>query len=446
MQMPNNILLRFLYTLEERDKDVHLSVDFSHYEQLLEISSATFKQHLKEDYTERVLRGHVPNAKTMFRDVFNRTRDLHKQGNINIFVCAPDVIAVAPFTIFDRFKEMRLFAKTESAYHKDELPVYMNDGPRYFPSTMDPHLWDLGSWLWEQPDPTRDQSQYIHNLMFYRQPEIIHLLQSEIPQPQYGYQFWCDNRDYNHGVPVSEAKVVHFHASRGVPVERVTRYLTTRKKEYAMSKLIAPDPSSVFQGDHREEIGGLWEGIGRHQFDFLLSQGMYPGHYLLDLGCGCLRLGVHAIPYLDWKHYCGMDCNEELVQSGLVRELGNVIYKKKAPRLVLSEEFDMSMLVQQPDFVMLQSVFTHFTPDTIRRCLGAVAKAIHRGSYVFATYFLTDTPQPPPDADHPHTDFRYTQEEMEQFGESAGLDMHYIGDWKHPRGQVIVRYCLKEVI
>ena len=50
---------------------------------------------------------------------------------------------------------------------------------------------------------------------------------------------------------------------------------------------------------HREYVGGMWESIGRLQFDFLINQGMKPESILLDIACGCLRLGVHAIPYLN---------------------------------------------------------------------------------------------------------------------------------------------------
>jgi hypothetical protein len=42
---------------------------------------------------------------------------------------------------------------------------------------------------------------------------------------------------------------------------------------------------------HRELIGGMWETIGRLQFDFMVAQGLIPSSTLLDIGCGALRGG-----------------------------------------------------------------------------------------------------------------------------------------------------------
>ena len=46
---------------------------------------------------------------------------------------------------------------------------------------------------------------------------------------------------------------------------------------------------------HREQVGGLWDEIGALQIDFLRAQGLRPGDTLLDVGCGCLRGGVHFV-------------------------------------------------------------------------------------------------------------------------------------------------------
>jgi hypothetical protein len=58
---------------------------------------------------------------------------------------------------------------------------------------------------------------------------------------------------------------------------------------------------------HRKAVGGLWDEIGRLQFDYFVSQGLVPHHRLLDLGCGSLRGGVHFIAYLDPDRYSGVD-------------------------------------------------------------------------------------------------------------------------------------------
>ena len=60
---------------------------------------------------------------------------------------------------------------------------------------------------------------------------------------------------------------------------------------------------------HRDFIGGKWSEIGQLQFDFLLESGLQPHHKLLDIGCGCLRGGIHFINYLEASNYSGLDIN-----------------------------------------------------------------------------------------------------------------------------------------
>ncbi len=72
---------------------------------------------------------------------------------------------------------------------------------------------------------------------------------------------------------------------------------------------------------HRGYVGGMWEEIGKLQFDFLLCKGLKPDSHLLDIACGSLRLGVKAIPYLERSHYLGIEKESGLVKAGLEKEL-----------------------------------------------------------------------------------------------------------------------------
>ena len=66
---------------------------------------------------------------------------------------------------------------------------------------------------------------------------------------------------------------------------------------------------------HREEVGGLWDKIGKLQFDFLKKMGLRSEHYFLDVGCGSLRGGIHFINYLEPSRYFGIDKNNELLDA-----------------------------------------------------------------------------------------------------------------------------------
>jgi len=52
----------------------------------------------------------------------------------------------------------------------------------------------------------------------------------------------------------------------------------------------------IMKGKHRQAIGGLWEEMGKLQFDYLISQKLMPHHQFLDVGCGSLRGGFTLSP------------------------------------------------------------------------------------------------------------------------------------------------------
>ncbi len=46
---------------------------------------------------------------------------------------------------------------------------------------------------------------------------------------------------------------------------------------------------------HRNFVGGSWDELGQLQFEFLKKSGLGAEHKLLDIGCGCLRGGIHFV-------------------------------------------------------------------------------------------------------------------------------------------------------
>jgi len=193
---------------------------------------------------------------------------------------------------------------------------------------------------------------------------------------------------------------------------------------------------------HREYVGGLWDEIGKLQFEFLKSKGLAPHHVLLDVACGSLRAGAHFIRYLNRGNYIGLDKERRLIEWGLESEVGHPLIEEKAPEFVVSDSFEFSKFGRKPDFALAQSLFTHLNADDIRRCLLNLRACMDPGSRFYATYVLV------PEASYrrdlrrsqAHRAFRYTLQMAENFGASCGWSAHYIGDWSHPRGQVMMEY------
>jgi cyclopropane fatty-acyl-phospholipid synthase-like methyltransferase len=202
--------------------------------------------------------------------------------------------------------------------------------------------------------------------------------------------------------------------------------------------------SQIRSGAHRGFVGGMWDEIGSLQFDFLKSQGLSPDHRLVDIGCGCLRGGVHFVPYLDKRRYCGIDINASLIEAGKKELRQNATNHDKQPDLRVTDRFDLVQFGVQFDYALAISVFTHLFSNHIGRCLLEVRKTLAPTGKFLATFFEAPTPlhlesivhNPGNIVSHLDRDpFHYSFAEMEALAKFAGLSVKLIGAWKHPRDQ-----------
>jgi SAM-dependent methyltransferase len=193
---------------------------------------------------------------------------------------------------------------------------------------------------------------------------------------------------------------------------------------------------------HRGAVGGLWEEMGTLQLDFLVAQGLRPEHYLLDVGCGSLRGGVHFIRYLEAGHYYGIDRNGERLAAGRDVELPRYGLTEKRPVLERVDGFAVERLGREFDYAFAQSVFTHIPAEDIALCLQKVAPVLVPGGRFYATY-NERTPDGPDRVDRAELPFdkdpifRYDFEALAGLAAGTGLDAERIGDWGHPRGQLM---------
>jgi hypothetical protein len=195
-----------------------------------------------------------------------------------------------------------------------------------------------------------------------------------------------------------------------------------RRAGNALKSLLIPNgPTGIRRVGHRRYVGGLWKELGRLQFEFLQTEGLQPHHYLLDVACGSLRGGVYFIPYLDAGHYLGIDKEETLIRAGIDRELTREQCELKNPRFVVSDSFEFHKFDQQCDFALAQSL-------------------IRDDVAFYATFFEARSPVSNPDTPCDQGYFPYSRAEMTRFGTAHGWRAEYVGDWGHPRGQVMVRY------
>jgi len=198
---------------------------------------------------------------------------------------------------------------------------------------------------------------------------------------------------------------------------------------------------------HRNTIGGLWDEIGKHQFNFLVKNGLEPEHYLLDIGCGSLRGGVHFIRYLSDGHYFGIDKNQKLLDAGRDIELQRYKLKSKKITLLKTDNFDFTSFNQKFEFAIAQSVFTHISLNSIIMCLAKIETVLLQGGKFFATFL--ENPKGKlnlePIERHPYSGkktytyfdkdpFHYDFSTFQWVCQNTDLKVDYIGNWNHPAG------------
>jgi SAM-dependent methyltransferase len=189
--------------------------------------------------------------------------------------------------------------------------------------------------------------------------------------------------------------------------------------------------------DHRAAVGGMWDVIGALQFDYLVAQGLRPDHHLLDIGCGSLRGGGRFIWYLDVGHYFGIEKEGELLDMGISREI--LTLRDRQPVFRVCEHFDFAGLSPKPfDFALAQSVFTHLPADEIELCLRNLRPVMADDGVFYATFWLGESRPLRKPRDH-RSRYQYPMDRILAFGGAAWM-VEYIGEWGHPRGQMMVRF------
>src|SRR5262245_47018285 len=191
-------------------------------------------------------------------------------------------------------------------------------------------------------------------------------------------------------------------------IARLRARLTPRR-----APAIPHGEAGIRQVGHRDYVGGLWETIGRLQFDFLVGRGLLPRHRLLDVGCGCLRGGVYFIAYLEAGHYFGLDKEPLLLAAGIT-EVGRELFEAKQPVLRVAGDFAPRPFGEAVDFALAQSVFTHLPAPLVRSCLRRVRMGVRPGGTFLATFFESERPRRNPARPHDHDYFAYTRWQMEE--------------------------------
>jgi SAM-dependent methyltransferase len=204
--------------------------------------------------------------------------------------------------------------------------------------------------------------------------------------------------------------------------------------------------AEIAAGEHRHLVGGLWDEAGPRQLEFLAAQGLRPGMRLLDLGCGCLRGGIHLVRFLDHGNYYGIDVNASLLAAGrLELEAAGLGDRLPSTHLLCSDGLEGGRFGVDFDVVLAHSLFTHLPAAWLRRYLSEAVGHVAAGGRVFVTYF--EWPEAWPAAEPlehrpggivsfaDRDPFHYRVEDLRAGAAGLPWELEVIGEWGHPRDQ-----------
>ncbi len=212
----------------------------------------------------------------------------------------------------------------------------------------------------------------------------------------------------------------------------------------------APDfyKDALAGGRHRAIVGERWDETGRVQMQLLLDAGLQPHHRLLDIGCGSLRLGCRAVPWLDPGHYWGTDLSGPLMLKGHEAELAD---KARLPvsQLIADADFSFPGVPDTIDFAIAFAVFTHLPLNHLRRALTQVRLRFpDLRNFLFTVFLAPDAkaglgPVRQPDGVVTHdirAPYHLLVQDLAHLATTAGFRLE-IDPARLPRGQVLCRAC-----
>lgn len=140
--------------------------------------------------------------------------------------------------------------------------------------------------------------------------------------------------------------------------------------------------------DYKSFVGKSedYDLIGKQVFKVLLDEGLYSDDYLLDIGCGSLRLAKYAIPYLETLKYTGVEPNKWLVEEAIKNEISEDIINNKQPTFLYNGDFHFPEMVY--NFIIANSIFIHASVSQIRECIENVTKVMNKNSTFIFNFMM----------------------------------------------------------
>ena len=133
-----------------------------------------------------------------------------------------------------------------------------------------------------------------------------------------------------------------------------------------------------------DRVSGQW------QFELLKREGCKPFSKVLEIGCGCLHLGIPLLGYLEEGNYVGVDPNEWLRNSAMKDEKVAALVQDKKAVFLSVDDFDAGSLGRTFDLVFSHSVLSHAANWQLETYLRNTSKVLAPGGKILASIALAE--------------------------------------------------------
>ena len=138
-----------------------------------------------------------------------------------------------------------------------------------------------------------------------------------------------------------------------------------------------------FTGSAQDLAGFSKRGV--KQFQRLTALGLRPENVCVEVGCGSLRVGQHAIEYLDHGNYVGLDIVDTFYQEG-IKLLPDRLLQKHPRLAVISQRTLDEVSALRPDVVYSIAVLKHVPPNEVGDYLEKITSIAVQGAIVFIDF------------------------------------------------------------
>lgn len=135
---------------------------------------------------------------------------------------------------------------------------------------------------------------------------------------------------------------------------------------------------------HRSHVcpPASWDSDIKVGLSALKKEGLTPASRVLDVGCGCYRLGRPLIEFLNPGNYAGVEPCIEVNQAGVLHELGRDLVLAKNPAILHTASFDFTPLRGPFSYVLAFDVFIHCSERQLVRFLHNIRGVIDHSSRI----------------------------------------------------------------